>query len=112
MSEKMTLDGIDKMLAKIRPLREPDSLLMTEGMRDKIAEALKPMLVAKAESPGYRYAGMEIRCHPAGTVVYNKKTGERAVIHENTVISAISEDVVIVEAGRALLAAAGGRDDK
>lgn len=104
-------EKIHEMLAKLRSLRGPDSLLMTEGMRDKIVEALKPMLIAKAETPGYRYSGMEIHCYPTGTTVYNTKTNERAVIDENTVISATREDVVIVAPGRAMLAAAGGRDE-
>lgn len=102
MAEKMNADAIHALLAKLRPLREPDSLYMTDTMRAKIAEALKPTLVAKTDHPGTRYAGMDIYCYPAGTIIFNPKTNQRAVIDENTVLSAIKDDVVIVEPRRAL----------
>jgi hypothetical protein len=108
LAEKMDAGGIHALLAKLRPLREPDTLYMTATMRAKITEALKPTLVAKTDQPGARYAGMDIYCYPAGTIVWNKKTDQRAVIDENTVLSAIRADVVIVEPRRALDEASHG----
>lgn len=102
MAEKMSTDAIHALLAKLRPLREPDTLYMTDTMRAKIVEALKPTLVAKTDQPGTRYAGMDFYCYPAGTIVFNTKTNQRAVIDENTVLSAIRADVLIVEPRRAL----------
>ena len=96
-------DHLDKLLAQFHPVRQPDSFYMTEAVRDKIAEKVKPMLVAKAETPGFSYAGMEIYSYPAGTVVLNTKTGERATIDENSVLSVIRADCVIIPAGRLAL---------
>lgn len=100
---EQAFDHLDKLLAQFHPVRQPDSFFMTEAMRDKIAEKVKPMLVAKAEAPAFRYAGMDIIAHPAGTVVLNTKTGERATIDENSVLSVIRADCVIIPAMRAAL---------
>lgn len=99
MAEKLTTSALHEMLAKIRPLRDPDSLYMTEGMREKIKAAVEPMLVRQEASPAMRYAGMEIFCHPAGTIVFNTKTNQRAVIDDNSVLSAIRADVRIIAPG-------------
>lgn len=104
MAEKMDLNALHEILAQTQPLREPDSLYMTEATREKIKAAVEPMLVAKSEVPGVHFGGMEILCYPAGTVVFNTKTNQRAVIDEHSVLSAIRADIVIVEpTGRAAL---------
>lgn len=109
MAEKMDAGGIHALLAKLHPLREPDTLYMTDTMRTKIIDALKPLFVAKTDEPGTRYMGMDIYCHPAGTVAWNTKTDQRAIIDESSVLSAIRADVVIIEPPRALDEASHGR---
>lgn len=108
---KLNWQGIDRLLAQFPPNREPDSLYMTEGLREKIREAVEPLLVAKAEVPGYRFHGMEIHVYPVGTVIFNKKTGQRGVIDENSVLSAIRADVVILEPHRIALADANTKTE-
>ena len=97
-AEKMTLDGLNKILARLPPVQpEPDSLYMTETMRDRIGEALQPLLVAKSETHGFRLHGMDILSYPAGTIILNTKTGERVTIQADTVISAFRSDVVVID---------------
>ncbi len=107
MREKMTLSAIKDLLAKT-PLpnlaREADTLCMTGDMWMKIKEALAPTLVAKTISPANRYMGMDIISYPAGTIVYDTKTGQQSVIDENSVLCVTRSDVVLTEpAGRVAL---------
>jgi hypothetical protein len=102
MSERVTFEKLDRLLAQFSPVRQADSFLMTEAVRDKLADAVKPMLVAKVESPGFRYAGIDIVSYPAGTIVINKRTGERATIEDNTVIAVNRSECVVVTPRAAL----------
>ncbi|CAM5194455.1 putative protein OS=Bosea thiooxidans OX=53254 GN=SAMN05660750_03298 PE=4 SV=1 [Bosea thiooxidans] len=96
MAEKMKLPDFDRMLyGGLTFLRQPDSLLMTDAMRGKLQAAAEPILVSKSEEAAFRYAGMEILAYPVGTVVLHKRTGQKMVIEENSVLTAIREDVVI-----------------
>lgn len=105
MAEKMDLKlpDFDRLIYGGLPfLRQPDSLLMTDAMRLKFQAAVEPLLVAKADESAFRYAGMNIYTHPVGTIVLHKLTGQKIVIEEGSVLTAIKNDVVIVEPPRAL----------
>ncbi len=110
----MTIDSdpfekLDRLLAQFPPVRQPDSLYMTDTMRERIIRAADAagVLVAKARTPVSRYAGLDIFCYPAGTVVINTKTGERSTIDENTVLSVIRSECRVIEPPSALLSAGG-----
>jgi hypothetical protein len=105
MAEKLKLPDFDRLIYGRLPfLRQPDSLLMTEAMRAKLQAAAEPLLVAKSDESAFRYAGMDIFAYPVGTVVLHKRTGQKMVIEENSVLTAIRGDVVITTpAGRTAL---------
>ncbi len=87
----------DMSAAYFRERREPDSMFMTEAMREKLKDSLRHMLVADMPFDGMRYDGMNIYAHPAGTVVVDHRTGQRGIISEHVVIAAVRADVTIEE---------------
>ena len=91
--------ALDKLMSRLPADREPDSLFMTSLMSQKLADAMSPLLVAKAEQTSFRYAGMDILTYPTGTVVFHKETGQRMTIEENSVLTVRRDDVLIFPPG-------------
>lgn len=110
MVERQNFAALDKILAQLPPAREPDALYMADHVKDQLADLAKPMLTAPSDIPGFRYAGLEILPFPSGTILFNKATGERVTIDDQTIITAVRDDIVVVPAGRqALRSSDGGR---
>lgn len=98
MREKLNFAALDKILARLPPVREPDALYMTDHVKDQLADIAKPMLTAQSDIPGFRYAGLEILSYPSGTILFNKATGDRLVIDDQTIVTAVREDIIVVPA--------------
>jgi hypothetical protein len=103
MREKLNFAELDKILAQLPPVREPDTLYTTDRVKDQLADIAKPKLIAPSDAPGFHYAGLEILSYPSGTILFNKATGDRVVIDDQTIVTAVREDTIVVTAGRAAL---------